>query len=96
MRTWLSHENVETSRRPENQRFWVSLPAIERAVDRSVNPGLCKTELARESDSWTFKTMIALLARTAEQGSRTLTHAAIGTDGEDFKGEYLSDCAVDK
>jgi len=40
--------------------------------------------------------MIRLLARTAEQGSRTLTHAAVGTDGEDFKGEYLSDCGVDK
>ena len=38
--------------------------------------------------------MIRLFARTAEQGSRTLTHAAIGTDGEDFKGEYLSNCAV--
>lgn len=29
-------------------------------------------------------------------GSRTLTHAAIGTDGENFKGEYLSDCRVDE
>jgi retinol dehydrogenase 12 len=61
-----------------------------------VNPGLCKTELSRESKSWTFSLMIALLARTAEQGSRTLTHAAIGTDGENFKGEYLSNCKVDE
>ena len=65
-------------------------------VDSSVNPGLCKTELGRESKSWRFWIFILLLARTAEKGSRTLTHAAVGTDGEDFKGEYLSDCGVDK
>jgi hypothetical protein len=47
-------------------------------------------------ESWAFKMLIALVARTAEQGSRTLTHAAIGKDGEGFKGEYLSDCQVDK
>ena len=64
-------------------------------IDGSVNPGLCKTELSRESDSWTFWAILVLFARTAEQGSRTLTHAAIGGDGEGFKGEYLSDCKVD-
>jgi hypothetical protein len=60
-----------------------------------VNPGLCKTELSRDSDSWSLKAGIWLLARTAEMGSRTLTHAAVGGDGEGFKGEYLSDCKVD-
>lgn len=29
-------------------------------------------------------------------GSRTLVHAAVGSDGEAFKGEYLSDCKVDE
>ena len=61
-----------------------------------VNPGLCKTELGRENDSWVITIMLAFLARTSEMGSRTLTHAAIGTDGENFKGEYLSDCKVDE
>ena len=37
--------------------------------------------------------MIKLVARTAENGSRTLVHAAVGSDGEDWKGQYLSDCA---
>ena len=40
--------------------------------------------------------MIHMIARTAEQGSRSLMHAAAGSDGEDHKGEYLSDCKVDK
>jgi hypothetical protein len=43
-----------------------------------------------------FYAMLNILGRTAEQGSRTLTHAAIGKDGENFKGEYLSDCKVDE
>jgi hypothetical protein len=66
------------------------------ASNGRVNPGLCKTELSRESKSWRFYLMLKLIARTAEQGSRTLTHAAIGTDGENYKGEYLSDCKVDE
>jgi hypothetical protein len=69
---------------------------VRHFADFSVNPGLCKTELGRESDSWAFAIMLALVARTSEMGSRTLTHAAVGSDGENFKGEYLSDCKVDK
>ena len=61
-----------------------------------MNPGLCKTELAREQDSWMFWIILTFIARTAEMGSRTLVHAALGADGEGFKGEYLSDCTVDK
>jgi hypothetical protein len=61
-----------------------------------VNPGLCQTSLARESNSWGFWFFRKLFARTAEMGSRTLVHAAVGKDGEDWKGEYLSDCAVDE
>ena len=40
--------------------------------------------------------MLRLVARTAEMGSRTLVHAAVGKGGENWKGEYLSDCAVDE
>lgn len=29
-------------------------------------------------------------------GSRTLVHAAVGSDGENWKGEYLSDCRNDE
>jgi hypothetical protein len=61
-----------------------------------VNPGLCKTELAREHNSWTFSLMLLLFARTAEMGSRTLIHAAVGASAEKLNGEYLSDCKVDE
>lgn len=40
--------------------------------------------------------MIKLVARTAENGSRTLVHAAVGEDGEDWKGQYLSNCEPDQ
>jgi len=65
-------------------------------VDNSAEPGLCKTELTRESKSFAFRILLALLARTAENGSRNLIHCAVATEGENFKGEYITSCAVDK
>jgi hypothetical protein len=73
----------------------LTFPVLIYTTDFSVNPGLCKTELSRENESWGLTLMIALISRTSEMGSRTLTHAAIGSNGENFKGEYLSDCKVD-
>jgi NAD(P)-dependent dehydrogenase (short-subunit alcohol dehydrogenase family) len=58
-----------------------------------VNPGLCETELARNADDQTKKRiedMRAALGRTAEMGSRTLLHGAVG--GEGTHGKYLSEC----
>jgi NAD(P)-dependent dehydrogenase (short-subunit alcohol dehydrogenase family) len=57
-----------------------------------VNPGLCHSELARESPSFKFWLIKLLLARSTEVGSRTLVHA--GAQGADSHGQYLSDCEI--
>ncbi|TDZ33567.1 Short chain dehydrogenase atnD [Colletotrichum spinosum] len=59
-----------------------------------VNPGLCHSELGRDSDSWTFWLMKKALARTTEYGSRNLVAAA--SLGAESHGTYVSDCAVDE
>ncbi len=60
-----------------------------------LNPGLCKTELSRNAD-WKGRliigTMRLALGRTAEEGSRTLLHAAVA--GPDSHGKYLSACEI--
>ncbi|KAJ9143866.1 putative Short-chain dehydrogenase [Pleurostoma richardsiae] len=61
-----------------------------------VNPGLCSTELARES-GWTLmrlqiEVMRRLVGRTAEEGSRTLLHGAFA--GPESHGKYLSACTT--
>lgn len=62
-----------------------------------VNPGLCVTELSRHV-GFVMRSIIAiarlLLARTAEQGSRNLLHAAAA--GKESHGEYMSECEVRK
>ena len=49
-----------------------------------------------KSDGWFLNTIIKifrlLLARTAEEGSRTLLHATVA--GEESHGSYLSDCEI--
>ncbi|KAH6649086.1 hypothetical protein BKA67DRAFT_576718 [Truncatella angustata] len=60
-----------------------------------VSPGLCYSELAREAqgfDRFAFQAMQALLARSTEQGSRTLIHA--GLAGPESHGQYLEDCGI--
>jgi NAD(P)-dependent dehydrogenase (short-subunit alcohol dehydrogenase family) len=56
-----------------------------------VNPGLCHSELSRES-GWGLAIMKFFLARSTEQGSRTLVHAA--SLGPESHGQYSSDCVV--
>lgn len=51
------------------------------------NPGLCKSELARELDGLQVRAAKFLLARTAEEGSRNLIAGAVG--GVDTHGQYL-------
>ena len=69
-------------------------------IINTVNPGLCSTDLIRNVGT-TFtgvltkifvKILRALLARTAEEGSRNLLHAAVA--GQDSHGKYLSDCEI--
>lgn len=57
-----------------------------------VNPGLCHSELSRESPTFGFWLIKLLLARSTEVGSRTLVHA--GTQGAESHGQYLSDCEI--
>lgn len=56
-----------------------------------LNPGLCHSDLARDS-GWFLYFMKLFLARTTEHGSRSLVHAAHA--GEETNGQYLSDCKV--
>lgn len=56
-----------------------------------LNPGMCKSELAREGDA-RIRIMRFLLGRTTEQGSRMLVHAA--SAGPETHGEYLNMCKV--
>jgi NAD(P)-dependent dehydrogenase (short-subunit alcohol dehydrogenase family) len=56
-----------------------------------VNPGLCHSELARES-GWGLAITKFFLARSTELGSRNLVHAA--SLGPESHGQYVSDCVV--
>lgn len=57
-----------------------------------LNPGLCHSELARDVDSFAFRVMKKLLARTTEVGSRTLVASAVA--GRESHGQYMSDGVV--
>jgi retinol dehydrogenase 12 len=60
-----------------------------------VNPGAVKTDISRDASvAMTAYTKIvqAILCRSAEEGSRTLVHAAAG--GSETHGQYLSDCKI--
>lgn len=66
-------------------------------VLNTVNPGLCYTDLTRSATGSTYyamKIMRALLAWTADEGSRTLVHAA--TLGLVSHGVFVSMCKIHK
>lgn len=70
-------------------------PASEFPVTINIlNPGLCWSELARESTGWGFWLFRLLVARSTEVGSRTLVHA--GASGSETHGKYLSDCLIEE
>ena len=58
-----------------------------------LTPGLCHSELSRES-GWFLEVMKFFLARSTEQGSRTLCNAV--EQGEETHGQYLADCKIGK
>ncbi|CAD0092810.1 unnamed protein product, partial [Aureobasidium mustum] len=60
----------------------------------TMNPGFCYSELSREVNSFGFRLMYKLLARTTEVGSRTLVAAA--TASHDTHGQYMSNCMVEE
>ncbi|KAF2011826.1 short-chain dehydrogenase [Aaosphaeria arxii CBS 175.79] len=60
-----------------------------------VNPGFCHSELTRNVSTPVYIASVilkALFARTTEQGSRTLVHAA--SQGPETHGQYMSDCQI--
>ncbi|KAL1965183.1 hypothetical protein VTN77DRAFT_5937 [Rasamsonia byssochlamydoides] len=64
-------------------------------IINTLSPGLCYTDLNRNAEGMTalvLKVMRALLAWTAEEGSRTLVHAT--TAGPQSHGIYISGCKV--
>ncbi|KAF9448402.1 short-chain dehydrogenase [Macrolepiota fuliginosa MF-IS2] len=66
------------------------------AIVNTVNPGLCYSELRRNMTSLASRLFEFVFARTAEQGSRQLIWAAVGTPKGDegaldnLKGAYIS------
>ena len=58
-----------------------------------LNPGLCHSELSRDS-GLALTILKFLLARTTEHGSRSLVNAVEG--GEETNGQYLSDCKIEQ
>jgi len=66
-----------------------------RVTINIINPGLCQSSLARNVRGliwFRIALLKALIARTTEQGSRTLVHAA--TQGPETHGLYISDCYI--
>ena len=65
-------------------------------VINQISPGLAKTGLTRHATGG-IKILMSLFhavfARTAEEGSRTLVHAA--TCGPESQGRYFSNCRID-
>ncbi|RYP69638.1 hypothetical protein DL771_006002 [Monosporascus sp. 5C6A] len=62
-------------------------------VVNAVTPGFCKSDLlTREKAPWILKLVQALVARTVEEGSKTLLHAA--TQGVETHGKWLENQAI--
>ncbi|SPQ24272.1 97338198-5913-4742-84f5-70c47488663f [Thermothielavioides terrestris] len=57
------------------------------------NPSYCVSNLARETSGLGARAAEKLLARTTEEGSRTLYHALCDA-GEESNGQYLTNCHV--
>lgn len=60
-----------------------------------VAPGLCHSGLGRDAGSFTkvmHSTVKALMARTSEEGSRTILHGFVA--GEESHGKLLSGCKI--
>ncbi|KAI6094871.1 NAD(P)-binding protein [Pisolithus croceorrhizus] len=76
------------------------LPSPTPVVACTVQPGFCRSNLFRDlDDKWYARTFVSLAsvlfsARTPEQGSRALVHAAVGDDELAMHGRYLSSCQV--
>ncbi|KAL4073183.1 hypothetical protein V8B97DRAFT_1869162 [Scleroderma yunnanense] len=76
------------------------LPKSTPVVACTVNPGLCRSRIFRNTETKWYTRPVASflkyspLSRTSEEGSRTLLHAAIGGEDNVIHGRYLSGCKV--
>lgn len=62
-------------------------------IVNAVTPGFCKSHLlTREKAPWILKLVQALIARTIEDGSKTLLHAV--TQGAETHGKWLENQAI--
>ncbi|KAB2573367.1 Short chain dehydrogenase sol3 [Lasiodiplodia theobromae] len=76
------------------QRFPFS--AESNVVITCLTPGLCKSNLVRDDESWIAgvirRIMIGIFARSTEVGSRCLVSAVRPELGEECHGAFLMDC----
>ncbi|KAG9315299.1 short-chain dehydrogenase [Chiua virens] len=76
------------------------LPDLTPVVVCTVDPGFCVSRLFRAvEDTWYTGWIMPVLrtlfcARSTEEGSRTLVHAAVAGEGRTMHGRYLSSCQV--
>lgn len=66
------------------------LPNPTPVVVCAIDPGMCQTKMLAKSPARS----LTFFSRTAEVGSRTLVHAAIGDEARTMHGRYLSSCKV--
>lgn len=106
MRSFLS--DINTSRYPTSKlagllafrqlHAQLTQPAKGHIIVSYVNPGAVATEITREMSGFLSHMFLKVLARTflrtAEEGARTIVHAAEGD--RDTDGKYLDDCRSDR
>jgi retinol dehydrogenase-12 len=61
-------------------------------VLNTVNPGFCKSDLAREHAGSAFKVFESVMARSGEEGARNLVVATAA--GRESHGKYISDGVI--
>ena len=71
------------------------LPEPTPVIACMVDPGYCKSRITRNMvKEWVVSTLnIFALARSTEEGSRALVHAAVASD-RSMHGRYLSSCEI--
>ncbi|TFA97856.1 Short chain dehydrogenase yanD [Trichoderma ghanense] len=79
---YMVREIAERGKTSNKGRFIINTP----------NPSWCKSDLGKEIESAGYKLAEKLLARTAEEGSRTLVHGVLAD--ESSHGHYLANCHV--
>lgn len=78
-------------------REFAALHPVEKTgiIMNLVAPGLCSTGLGKEARTFTkimHSGIKAMMARTAEEGSRTILHGLVA--GDESHGKLLSGCKI--